>query len=65
MKTIVIFSGGLDSVLLAYKIAAGHDLFGLLSFDFPAVCARQAFPIWRFIFSRAIAPLGGFRMLSA
>ena len=34
MKTIVICSGGLDSVSLAYKISAEHDLFGLLSFDY-------------------------------
>ena len=31
MKTIVICSGGFDSVSLAHKIAAEHDLFGLLS----------------------------------
>jgi len=34
MKTIVICSGGLDSVSLAYKVAAEHQLIGLLSFDY-------------------------------
>ncbi len=49
MKTIVICSGGLDSVTLAYKIARQNDLAGLVSFnygqrhrkelDFAALCA--------------------------
>ena len=35
MKTIVICSGGLDSVTLAYKVAAGGNfLSGLVSFDY-------------------------------
>jgi len=34
MKTLVICSGGLDSVTLAYKIAAEHELLGLISFDY-------------------------------
>lgn len=34
MKTLVICSGGLDSVSLAHKVAAGHQLAGLLSFDY-------------------------------
>ena len=34
MKTIVICSGGLDSVSLAHKVAAERDLLGLLSFDY-------------------------------
>ncbi|PZM16247.1 7-cyano-7-deazaguanine synthase QueC [Rhizobium tubonense] len=34
MKIIVICSGGLDSVSLAYKVAAEHELVGLLSFDY-------------------------------
>tara|TARA_R110002095_G_scaffold184183_2_gene161395 strand:- start:1784 stop:2530 length:747 start_codon:yes stop_codon:yes gene_type:complete len=34
MKTIVICSGGLDSVTLAYKVAAEHTLLGLVSFDY-------------------------------
>ena len=34
MKTIVICSGGLDSVSLAHRMAAEHDLLGLLSFDY-------------------------------
>ncbi|MBP1884618.1 7-cyano-7-deazaguanine synthase QueC [Sinorhizobium mexicanum] len=34
MKTIVICSGGLDSVSLAHKVAAEHELVGLLSFDY-------------------------------
>ncbi len=34
MKTIVICSGGLDSVTLAYKTARENDLAGLVSFDY-------------------------------
>ncbi len=34
MKTIVICSGGLDSVTLAHKVAKEHDLVGLVSFDY-------------------------------
>jgi 7-cyano-7-deazaguanine synthase len=34
MKTLVICSGGLDSVSLAYKVAAEHELVGLVSFDY-------------------------------
>ncbi len=34
MKTIVICSGGLDSVVLAHKVAREHTLAGLLSFDY-------------------------------
>ncbi|MDD3019733.1 MAG: 7-cyano-7-deazaguanine synthase QueC [Alphaproteobacteria bacterium] len=34
MKTLVICSGGLDSVTLAYKISREHTLSGLLSFDY-------------------------------
>lgn len=34
MKTLVICSGGLDSVSLAYKVAAEHQLIGLISFDY-------------------------------
>ncbi|MFT6656941.1 MAG: 7-cyano-7-deazaguanine synthase [Maritalea sp.] len=34
LKTIVICSGGLDSVTLAHRVAAQHDLVGLLSFDY-------------------------------
>ena len=34
MKTLVICSGGLDSVSLAHKVAAEHDLTGLISFDY-------------------------------
>ncbi len=51
MKTIVICSGGLDSVSLAHKVAAEDQLLGLLSFDygqrhrkeldFAAACARR------------------------
>ncbi|MDX1009096.1 7-cyano-7-deazaguanine synthase QueC [Sinorhizobium medicae] len=51
MKTIVICSGGLDSVSLAHKVAAEQELVCLLSFDygqrhrkeldFAAVCARR------------------------
>ncbi|MEH6834835.1 7-cyano-7-deazaguanine synthase QueC [Falsihalocynthiibacter arcticus] len=51
MKTIVICSGGLDSVSLAHKVAAEHTLHGLVSFDygqrhrkeldFAAACAER------------------------
>lgn len=51
MKTIVICSGGLDSVSLAHKIAAEHQLLALVSFDygqrhkkeleFAALCAQR------------------------
>ena len=34
MKTLVICSGGLDSVTLAHKTAAEHELLALLSFDY-------------------------------
>ncbi len=34
MKTIVICSGGLDSVSLAHMVAQDHDLTGLISFDY-------------------------------
>lgn len=34
MKCLVICSGGLDSVSLAHKVAAEHELVGLLSFDY-------------------------------
>ncbi len=34
MKTLVICSGGLDSVTLAYKVAAERTLQGLVSFDY-------------------------------
>lgn len=34
MKTLVVCSGGLDSVSLAYRIASEHQLTALLSFDY-------------------------------
>ncbi len=34
MKTLIICSGGLDSVTLAYKIAKEGELSGLISFDY-------------------------------
>ncbi|MBX2834988.1 MAG: 7-cyano-7-deazaguanine synthase QueC [Micavibrio sp.] len=34
MKTIIVCSGGLDSVTLAYKVAKEHELAGLISFDY-------------------------------
>lgn len=34
MKTIVICSGGLDSVSLAHRVASLHRLHGLVSFDY-------------------------------
>ena len=51
MKTIVICSGGLDSVSLAHMVAAKHKLTGLVSFDYgqrhrkeldyAALCAKR------------------------
>lgn len=51
MKTLVICSGGLDSVTLAHKVAHEAELLGLVSFDYgqrhkkeleyAAVCARE------------------------
>lgn len=51
MKTIVVCSGGLDSVSLAHRMAAEHRLAGLVSFDygqrhrkeldFAAACAKR------------------------
>lgn len=51
MQTLVICSGGLDSVTLAYQIAAERSFAGLVSFDygqrhkkelaFAALCAQQ------------------------
>ncbi|MGO7536787.1 7-cyano-7-deazaguanine synthase QueC [Rhizobium leguminosarum] len=51
MKTIVVCSGGLDSVTLAHKVAAEQQLIGLVSFnygqrhrkelDFAARCASR------------------------
>lgn len=34
MKTLVVCSGGLDSVSLAHKVAREHTLTGLVSFDY-------------------------------
>ncbi len=34
MKTLVICSGGMDSVTLAHKVAQEHELLGLISFDY-------------------------------
>lgn len=34
MKTLVVCSGGLDSVSLAHKVAAEHTLIGLISFNY-------------------------------
>ena len=34
MKTLLICSGGLDSITLAYKISKEYELSGLLSFDY-------------------------------
>ncbi|MDX3929299.1 MAG: 7-cyano-7-deazaguanine synthase QueC [Shinella sp.] len=51
MKTIVVCSGGLDSVSLAHRMAAERELVGLLSFnygqrhgkelDYAAACAKR------------------------
>ena len=51
MNTLVVCSGGLDSVSLAHKVAAEQDLIGLISFDygqrhkkeldFAAACAER------------------------
>ena len=34
MKTLIVCSGGLDSITLAYKVAKQHTLGGLISFDY-------------------------------
>ncbi len=34
MKTLVVCSGGLDSITLAYKVAQERELLGLVSFDY-------------------------------
>ncbi|MAJ64916.1 MAG: 7-cyano-7-deazaguanine synthase QueC [Alphaproteobacteria bacterium] len=34
MKTLVVCSGGLDSITLAHMVARDHDLIGLISFDY-------------------------------
>jgi 7-cyano-7-deazaguanine synthase len=34
MKTLVVCSGGLDSVTLAHKVAAEHELAALVTFDY-------------------------------
>lgn len=51
MKTLVVCSGGLDSITLAYKVAHEHTLSALVSFDygqrhkkeldFAALCAKK------------------------
>jgi len=41
MKTLVICSGGLDSVTLADKVAAERDLAGLISFDYGQRHAKE------------------------
>ncbi|ANT59734.1 7-cyano-7-deazaguanine synthase [Salipiger sp. CCB-MM3] len=41
MKTIVICSGGLDSVSLAHMVAARHDLTRLVSFDYGQRHAKE------------------------
>ena len=41
MKTIVICSGGLDSVSLAHKVADEHELIGLVSFDYGQRHAKE------------------------
>jgi len=41
MKTIVVCSGGLDSVSLAHRIAAQGDLLGLISFDYGQRHAKE------------------------
>ncbi|MFB9984473.1 7-cyano-7-deazaguanine synthase QueC [Mesorhizobium newzealandense] len=64
MKTLVICSGGLDSVSLAHKVAAEHQLASLLSFDygqrhrkelgFAALCAERLNVLHRIIDIREI-----------
>ncbi|WP_306154165.1 7-cyano-7-deazaguanine synthase QueC [Roseovarius sp. MMSF_3281] len=41
MRTLVICSGGLDSVTLAYKVATERSLVGLLSFDYGQRHAKE------------------------
>ncbi len=66
MDTIVICSGGLDSVSLAHKVAAEHRLRGLLSFDYgqrhvkeveyAAACAKRLGVPHKVVISRPWAP---------
>lgn len=41
MKTLVVCSGGLDSVTLAYQVAEQHSLIGLISFDYGQRHAKE------------------------
>lgn len=41
MKTVILCSGGIDSVTLAHKIAAEHDLVRLLTFDYGQRHAKE------------------------
>lgn len=41
MKTLVVCSGGLDSVTLAEKVAREHTLVGLISFDYGQRHAKE------------------------
>lgn len=41
MKVLVICSGGMDSVALAHRIAATHELHALLSFDYGQRHAKE------------------------
>ena len=41
MKTLVVCSGGLDSVTLAHQVAAEHELCSLISFDYGQKHAKE------------------------
>lgn len=41
MKTVILCSGGIDSVTLAHKIAAEHELVRLLTFDYGQRHAKE------------------------
>ncbi|MFY9238299.1 MAG: 7-cyano-7-deazaguanine synthase QueC [Roseovarius sp.] len=41
MRTMVICSGGMDSVALAHKVAAEHTLAGLITFDYGQRHAKE------------------------
>ncbi len=49
MKTIVICSGGLDSVTLAHRISNQHELLGLLSFDYGQRHKKKSLKAPRFV----------------
>ena len=48
VKTIVLISGGIDSVTLAYHASKKHDVLGAISFDYGAKHNNREIPyaVW-------------------